>query len=145
MLCDKILSSGSATVGTEVTLLLSQDLGNGLHDTKKGGPTPFISSYHDPSSHLPVIRTLIFFHLFLEPESLTSGLCTLRRSSSSHHTFLSCLFQQVCVWLKFPARGQVWKPYRWVLCPIPSLTLEEVFPPTSLTVIHLWVRGLFWS
>jgi hypothetical protein len=57
--------------------------------------------------------------------------------------FLSFLPQQDCVWLEFPVRGQVWKPYRWVVCPIPSLTLEEVFPPTSLTVIHSWVRGLF--
>jgi hypothetical protein len=144
MHCDEILSSGSTTVGTEVTLLLPQDLGNGLHDTEQGGPTSFISLYHNSASHLPVTRTLIF-QFFLEPESFTSRLCTLRRSPSAHHTFLSCLFQQGCVWLEFPARGQVWKPYRWVLCPIPSLTLEEVFPPTSLTVIHFWVRGLFWS
>jgi hypothetical protein len=32
-----------------------------------------------------------------------------------------------------------------VLCPISSLTLEGVFPPTSLTLIHFWVKGLFWS
>jgi hypothetical protein len=55
--------------------------------------------------------------------------------------FLSCLPQQDCVWLESPVCGQVWKPYRWAVCPIPSLTLEEVFPPTSLTVIHFGSEG----
>ena len=32
-----------------------------------------------------------------------------------------------------------------MLFPIPSLTLEEVFPPTSLTVIYSWIKGLLWS
>jgi hypothetical protein len=47
------------------------------------------------------------------------------------------------MWPEFPIYGQVWKPYRWALCPIPSLTLEEVFPTTSLTVIYSWVKGIF--
>jgi hypothetical protein len=38
----------------------------------------------------------------------------------------------------FPVHGQVWKPYRWVVYPIPSLTLEEAFPPTILKGIHSW-------
>jgi hypothetical protein len=32
-----------------------------------------------------------------------------------------------------PTRGQAWKPYRWVPCPISSLTLEDGLPTTSLT------------
>jgi hypothetical protein len=132
---DEILSAGSATVGTKVTLLRPQDLLNNLHDTEQGGSTLFISLYHNSARHLPATITLIF-QFFLEPKSFTSRLCTLPRSLSAHHTFLSCLFQQGCVWLEFSARGQVSKPYKWVLFPIPSLTLEEVFPPTSLIVIH---------
>jgi hypothetical protein len=88
-------------------------------------------------------QNTLFSQFFLEPESSVSRLCTLRRSSSLTPTpsFLS-FSARLCV-AQFPVRGQVWKPYRWVVCPIPSLTLEEVFPPTSLTVIHSWVRGLF--
>jgi hypothetical protein len=32
-----------------------------------------------------------------------------------------------------PTRGQTWKPYRWVPCPISSLTLEDGLPTSSLT------------
>ena len=109
-----------------------------------------IPSKEDQPRLSACIITLLAISLRLERSFLSSSLnpsrlCTLCRSPSAHHTFLSCLPQQDRVWLKFPVRGQVWKPYRWVLCPIPSLTLEEVFPPTSLTLIHSWVRGLFWS
>ena len=143
ILCYTILSAGSTTVGTKVTLLLPQGLGNGLHDTKQGGSTSFISLYHNLLSHF-LWPECLFFQFFLEPERFTSCLCTLRRSPSTHHTFLSHLFQQGHVWLEFLVRCQFWKPYRWVICPIPSLTLEEVFPPTSPIVTHLWVRGLLW-
>jgi hypothetical protein len=88
-------------------------------------------------------NSLFLFQSFLGPESFRSRLCIFPQVFLCPPHFLSCLPQQDCVWLEFPVRGQVWKPYGWAVCPIPSLTLEEVFPPTSPTVIHSWVRGLF--
>jgi hypothetical protein len=143
MLCNTIFSSGSTTVGTRL-LSSSRRILAMVYTIPSKEDRPHLSACIITFSTISYDQNA-YFQFFLEPERFTSRLCTLRRSPSAHHTFLSRLFQQGCVWLEFPARGQVWKPYRWVLCPIPSLTLEEVFPPTSLTVIHFWVRGLFWS
>jgi hypothetical protein len=52
-------------------------------------------------------QNTLFFTVLPRTESLVSHLCTLRRSSSTHHTFLSCLPQQDCVWPEFPVCGQV--------------------------------------
>jgi hypothetical protein len=89
-------------------------------------------------------QNTLFSQFFLESQRASSLVSALFADFlPDPHAFLSFLSQQDCVWPEFPVCGQVWKPYRWVVCPIPSLTLEEVFPPTSLTVIHSWVRGLF--
>jgi hypothetical protein len=77
---------------------------------------------------------------------LEMGLSTLlpRRSTSAHELLPFFPSSARLRGSESPTHGQVWKPYRWVPCPISSLTLEEGFPTTSLLVIHLWVRGLFW-
>jgi hypothetical protein len=79
--------------------------------------------------------------LLWNQEFLLSSMHSLQALSLPTPCFLSCLPQQDCVWLEIPIRGQVRKPYRWVVCPIPSLNLEEAFPPTSLTVIHFGSEG----
>jgi hypothetical protein len=82
--------------------------------------------------------------LSILPRTLEFFLSSLHSSWALHlptPCFLSFLPQQDCVWLKIPFRGQVWKPYRWAVFPIPSLTLEDSFPPTNLTVIHFRSEG----
>jgi hypothetical protein len=107
----------------------------GIDEDEGYSPSPdSVSLLCDPNS-------LFSLNPSLDPRVFHSRLCILRRSSLPTPHFLSCLPQQDCVWLEFPVRGQVRKPYRWAVCPIPSLTLEEVFPPTSLTVIHFGSEG----
>jgi hypothetical protein len=87
-------------------------------------------------------NSLFIFPLFLEPESFHFSLWILRpQSPLPTPRLFSCLFQQDCVLIKSRVCGQVRNPYRWAVYPIPSLTLEEVFPPTSLTIIHFRLEG----
>jgi len=124
-----------------VTLLLPQDLGNDLHNTKKGGPTSFIILYYNSTSHFPMTKTLIPL-FFLEPVSLSSHLCTIFKCPYAHHTLpLFPSSTRLCV-AQIPSPWSSMKALQMGY-PIPSLNLDDVFPPTSLTVIHFWMRGLF--
>jgi hypothetical protein len=148
MLCNTTFSSRSATIETEVTLLFPQDPGNGLHDTKQGGLSSFISLYHNLLCHFLCPERLVF-HSSLNPRdsflvsALFAGafsfpLCPPHLPSSP----LSAGSRVA----RIPSQRSSLEALRMsAYTPHPSLTLEEVFPPTSLTVIHFWVRGRFWS
>jgi hypothetical protein len=58
-----------------------------------------------------------------------------------HHASILSFLSNIACGSNSPVYGQVWKPYRWAACPIPSLTLEESFPPTNLIGIHSWSEG----
>jgi hypothetical protein len=148
MLRSTTLSSRSATIEIEVTLLFLQDPGNGLHDTKQGGLSSFISLYHNLLCHFLCLERLVS-HSSLNPRdsflvsTLFAGafsfpLCPQRLPSS--HLSVGLHVAQI------PSQRSSLEALRMsAYTPHPSLTLEEVFPPTNLTVIHLWVRGRFWS
>jgi hypothetical protein len=111
--------------------------------TKQGGlheyfhshsSAPFISLKRKPCQQLLAPRT----SLFLSSSSNQRAASTL--FSSRDWSFDSALFADLPLPTKLPlffpssarlhgsespARGQVWKSCRWVLCPISSLTLEE--------------------
>jgi hypothetical protein len=135
----------------KVTLLLPPDLGNrfSLCQARRYArvlPQSLISLIY----HL-VAKTLA--HGFLHPErayfsvlfSTRELQCSLLFSRSFSPLLLSCRSASTPELLPFfpsstrlrgsesPTHGQVWKPYRWVPCPISSLTLEEGLPTTSLT------------
>jgi hypothetical protein len=86
-------------------------------------------------------NSLFLFQSFLGPESKLSSLHSSQVLSA--HTTLPFFpsSTRLCVARIPPVRGQVRKPYRWAVCPIPSLTLEEAFPPTNLMGIHSWSEG----
>jgi hypothetical protein len=147
MLCNTKFSSHSTTTGTEVTLLFPQDPGNGLHDTKQGGLASFISLYYNLLCHFLCPKRLVF-PFFLESPRFTSHLCTLRRRvplSPPPHLSFSPLSVGSRV-AQIPSQRSSLEALRMsAYTPHHLLTPEEVFPPTSLTVIHFWVRGRFWS
>ena len=148
MLYNTAFSSRSSTIGTVVTLLFPQDPGNGLHDTKQGGLSSFISLYHNLICHFLCPKCLVF-HSSLNPRDsfLVSALF------AGAFSFLLCtsclpsspLSAGLCV-ARIPSQRSSLEALRMsAYIPHHLLTPEEVFPPTSLTVIHFWVRGRFWS
>jgi hypothetical protein len=127
------LTSSSTKLGTKVTLLLPiQKI-----DKDEGySPSPgSISNFCDQNS-------LFLLQSFLDPRvsSLVSAFFSSQVSLCPPH-FLSCLPQQDCVWLEFPSPWSGPEALPMGSLPHPSLTLEEAFPPTSLTGIHSWSEG----
>jgi hypothetical protein len=147
MFYNTAFSCRSATIGTQVTLLFPQDPGNDLHYTKQGGLALFIILYHNLLCYFRCPERLVF-PFFLESLRFTFRLCTLHRRFlplSPPHLLFSPLSAGSCV-ARIPGQCSSLE----ALCmsaytPHPPLTLEEVFPPTRLIVIHFWVRGWFWS
>ena len=107
---------------------------------KDEGYSPSLGSVSIPCDQ----NSLFAFNPSLDPESFLSRLCIFRSSPLPTPTFpfLPSLARLRVARILSPWSGP--KSFRWVVCPIPSLTLEEAFPATNLTEIH-WVRGLLWS
>jgi hypothetical protein len=134
--CSEIqsLTSSSTKVGDEG---YSPSPNTGIDEDEGYSPSPgSVSILCDQNS-------LFLFQSFLRPESSAPVSALFAGPLCPHHASFLAFLNKIVWGSNSPICGQVRKPYRWAVCPIPSLTLEEAFPPTILTGIHSWVRGLF--
>jgi hypothetical protein len=135
----------------KVTLLLPHELGvwfSLLQERRSARVLP--QSLVNPIYHLVAkpcpwllsAKTILLLNFSFQLPSQSILLSSWRVFFSTLLSRQICLYPQITsflsflnkvAWVRIPIRGQAWKPYRWVPCPISSLTLEDGLPTTSLT------------